>query len=158
MLHASPTKGTSRAFTRTPSRSQEPQEVRFALSWRPTRWDFFHFFCPEYNVTTGEFMTANLSCPNETFINIYGVFYGRGQGSYNICSSSNTGNKSCLPSSDMMGHNSARVYERCQMRRNCSIVVSNDTFHDPCPGVSKLLQIHYTCSPGEQLHFFMIFV
>ena len=103
-------------------------------------------------------MKANLSCPNETFINIHGIFYGRDQGSYNICNSDGSSNVSCLPSSDMTGHNSAQVYERCQMRRNCTLMVSNDTFRDPCPGVNKVLKIHYACSPGEQLNTFLCFV
>ena len=113
------------------------------------------FFFTEHNSATCEFMTANLSCPNETFININDVFYGRNQGSYNICNGSDGPfNGSCLPSSDLAGHNSAQVYERCQMRRNCTVIVSNDTFLDPCPGVNKLLKIQYSCSPGKELPFY----
>lgn len=103
-------------------------------------------------------MKANLSRPNETFINIHGIFYGRDRGSYNICNSDGRSSVSCLPSSDMAGHNSAQVYERCQMRRNCTLMVSNDTFRDPCPGVNKVLKIHYACSPGKQLNNFLCFI
>ena len=107
----------------------------------------------ERNLTICESMKANLSCPNETFINIKDIFYGRYPGSYNICTSDGPNNVSCLPTNDMEGHNSAMVYERCQMRQKCTLMVSNDTFRDPCPGVRKLLKLHYSCSPGKELLF-----
>lgn len=94
-------------------------------------------------------MKANLSCPNETFININSIFYGRDQDIYNNCSIDSPLNGSCIPSNDMAGHNSAQVYERCQMRGDCTVMVSNDTFRDPCPGVKKVLKIQYSCSPSK---------
>lgn len=96
-------------------------------------------------------MKANLSCPNETFININSIFYGRDQDIYNNCSNDSPLNGSCIPSNDMAGHNSAQVYERCQMRGDCTAMVSNDTFRDPCPGVKKVLKIQYSCSPSKHL-------
>ncbi|KAJ7381779.1 Eva-1 C [Desmophyllum pertusum] len=103
--------------------------------------------CLERNASACNFMTANLSCPIGTFINIDKIFYGREHESDIICNSTGPTNGSCLPSSDMAGHNSAKVYARCQMRRTCTVMVSNDRFLDPCPGFRKHLKIEYKCSP-----------
>lgn len=111
---------------------------------------FFPLFS-DRNSTTCDFMTANLSCPNGTFINIMSIFYGRELGSVNVCNSSSPSNESCVPSNDTAGHNRAQVYERCQMRSNCTVIVSNETLFDPCPGFRKHLKIEYTCSPGKEL-------
>lgn len=97
-------------------------------------------------------MTANFSCPNGTFINIGTVFYGHDPGVNMTCNITGASNGSCSPSADMGSHNSAQVYERCQMRQNCTFQVSNDTFRDPCPGFTKRLKIEYTCSPGEDVY------
>uniref|UniRef100_UPI00358F7EDD protein eva-1 homolog C-like isoform X2 n=1 Tax=Myxine glutinosa TaxID=7769 RepID=UPI00358F7EDD len=41
------------------------------------------------------------------------------------------------------------VFE-CQDRRRCDLFISNTTFgHDPCPGVLKVLTLHYHCRPVE---------
>ncbi|KAJ7360505.1 hypothetical protein OS493_015607 [Desmophyllum pertusum] len=112
-----------------------------------TRTNGCYNACLERNASACDFMTANLSCPIGTFINIDKVFYGREHESDIICNSTGPTNGSCLPSSDMAGHNSAKVYQRCQMRRNCTVMVSNDRFLDPCPGFRKHLKIEYTCSP-----------
>ena len=92
---------------------------------------------------------VNISCPNGSFINVYKTLYGRDQGSYNGCDSNGPNGGSCLSSTDLADHNNAQVYERCQMRSNCTFMVSNETFKDPCPGVAKILQIQYTCSLGK---------
>ncbi|XP_022779593.1 L-rhamnose-binding lectin SML-like [Stylophora pistillata] len=99
--------------------------------------------CLDRNSTTYEFLTANLSCPNGTFININSIYYGREQENASICDSSGLSNDACVPPNDTAGHNRAQVYERCQMRSNCTIEVSNDTFLDPCPGFRKQLKIHF---------------
>ena len=131
--------------------------------YNPTRDKITHFstynttgnvsYCfSDRNSTTCDFMTANLTCPNGTFININTVFYGHDLGTNMTCNVTGATNESCSPSADMEGHNNAQVYERCQMRRNCTFMVSNDTFLDPCPGVTKHLRIEYSCSPGKDLY------
>ena len=111
----------------------------------------FPIFFSDRNSTTCDLMTANLSCPNGTFINLNTVFYGHDVEVNMTCNVTGVINGSCIPSADMEGHNSAQVYERCQMRQNCTFMVSNDTFRDPCPGITKHLKIKYSCSPGKDM-------
>ncbi|CAL1265128.1 unnamed protein product [Larinioides sclopetarius] len=43
------------------------------------------------------------------------------------------------------------MQERCNLKPNCSVNVSSTTFHDPCQGTLKYLEVQYHCGTGVPL-------
>ncbi|XP_055927340.1 latrophilin Cirl-like isoform X2 [Argiope bruennichi] len=48
----------------------------------------------------------------------------------------------------MSHHSFLIMQERCSLKTNCSVNVSSSTFHDPCPGTLKYLEVQYHCGTG----------
>ncbi len=73
-----------------------------------------------------------------------------GQGIYQITSASYGGsNSACTanPSNALL----SKVEEACLYEASCSITASNSIAGDPCPGVTKSLQVSFLCAPVELL-------
>lgn len=79
------------------------------------------------------------------------MFYGCEQENVSFCDSSGFLDGVCVLLDDIVGYNRVQVYERCQMKFNCIIVVFNDMFCDLCFGFSKYLKINYMCSFSKKI-------
>ena len=91
--------------------------------------DFLEIVCENYSTFLG--------CASGKVINILSAFYGRRSTAY--CPTGDTSNTSC--SVDATKY--ARFYAQ---GRSVGIAQALSSLHgDPCPGISKYLQINYEC-------------
>ncbi|KFM77944.1 Latrophilin Cirl, partial [Stegodyphus mimosarum] len=56
----------------------------------------------------------------------------------------------------MSHHSFPIMQERCNMKPNCSVNVSSATFHDPCPGTLKYLEVQYKCGTDQSTSDFSL--
>ncbi|XP_057175737.1 rhamnose-binding lectin-like [Triplophysa rosa] len=96
---------------------------------------------PITNLVTCESETAHLSCDQGT-IKVLSANYGRTNNT--TCSTGRPANQlsnvQCTQSTSL-----SVVTTRCDGKQNCSIVVGNAAFTDPCPGTYKYLYVSYEC-------------
>eukprot|EP00300_Choanocystis_sp_HF-7_P023870 c25256_g1_i1.p1 GENE.c25256_g1_i1~~c25256_g1_i1.p1 ORF type:complete len:2949 (+),score=651.92 c25256_g1_i1:1898-10744(+) len=78
-----------------------------------------------------------LSCPKETRINVLRATYGRLRAS--PCGSNNTVTD-CQATKAL-----SIVKQQCHDKESCEVHANSKVFGDPCPGVSKYLEVDYEC-------------
>ncbi|XP_055004770.1 protein eva-1 homolog C isoform X2 [Boleophthalmus pectinirostris] len=90
-----------------------------------------------------------LRCKSPKVLNIYAAVYGRGLGQSLTCPS----NKTLPHSFECLNHEVVHfVSKSCYNKQKCAVVVSNQTFRDPCfPGTRKYLSVLYSCVPQNLL-------
>uniref|UniRef100_A0A3Q0RMI0 Eva-1 homolog C n=1 Tax=Amphilophus citrinellus TaxID=61819 RepID=A0A3Q0RMI0_AMPCI len=85
-----------------------------------------------------------LHCPRHSTISIQSAFYGSGE--VQLCRAD--------PDPPLRAHNHScsaftavhLVSKSCYSKQNCAVLVSNQTFRDPCfPGTRKYLSVIYSC-------------
>ncbi|GFU05574.1 latrophilin Cirl [Nephila pilipes] len=83
--------------------------------------------------------TLNIIC-DEGIIHLIRANYGR----FSISICNDHGNLDWRV--NCMSHHSFLIMQdRCSLKSNCSVNVSSTTFHDPCPGTLKYLEVQYHC-------------
>lgn len=89
-----------------------------------------------------EGQSVSLACPENSNVFVLGATYGR------LRPSPCSGNVSVT---DCSSPTALSVVKRqCRNRQSCQIQASNDNFGgDPCPGVSKYLEVNYECRALE---------
>ncbi|XP_053561947.1 protein eva-1 homolog C isoform X2 [Bombina bombina] len=96
----------------------------------------------------GEHLT--LQCPRHSTISVQSAFYGLLGESYQKCTehspeTMHLSNTQCLAKTAFQ-----KVLDECQNIRSCQLPVNSRVFGpDPCPGITKYLQVSYKCKPTE---------
>ncbi|GFY08781.1 latrophilin Cirl [Trichonephila clavipes] len=89
--------------------------------------------------------TLNIIC-DEGMIHLIRANYGR----FSISICNDHGNLDWRV--NCMSHHSFLIMQdRCNLKPNCSVNVSSTTFHDPCPGTLKYLEVQYHCGTGAPI-------
>ncbi|GFR23295.1 latrophilin Cirl [Trichonephila clavata] len=89
--------------------------------------------------------TLNIIC-DEGIIHLIRANYGR----FSISICNDHGNLDWRV--NCMSHHSFLIMQdRCNLKPNCSVNVSSTTFHDPCPGTLKYLEVQYHCGTGAPI-------
>ncbi|XP_071044482.1 latrophilin Cirl isoform X2 [Parasteatoda tepidariorum] len=96
-------------------------------------------------IYTCEGRTLNMVC-EEGLIHLIRANYGRF--SIGICNEH--GNLEWRVNC-MSLHSFPIMLERCGAKPNCTVNVSSATFHDPCPGTLKYLEVQYHCGTGVHM-------
>uniref|UniRef100_A0A8C6SP80 Eva-1 homolog C (C. elegans) n=1 Tax=Neogobius melanostomus TaxID=47308 RepID=A0A8C6SP80_9GOBI len=96
--------------------------------------------------------TLVLRCKPPKMLNIYAAVYGRSLGHSNTCSS----NKTQPPPFECLNHEAIHLVSKsCYSQHKCAVVVSNQTFRDPCfPGTRKYLSVLYSCGKSLNVEAF----
>ncbi|XP_034552641.1 L-rhamnose-binding lectin SML-like isoform X2 [Notolabrus celidotus] len=107
---------------------------------------------PAFHMATCEHSYATLSCSEGRVIFVYGADFGRRDRT--TCSHMRTAAQIAdVECSDP----TALVAERCNGKSSCMIKASDSVFGDPCPGITKYLELAYVCeytvkAPEESDH------
>uniref|UniRef100_A0AAV2J9R1 SUEL-type lectin domain-containing protein n=1 Tax=Knipowitschia caucasica TaxID=637954 RepID=A0AAV2J9R1_KNICA len=90
-----------------------------------------------------------LRCKPPKLLNVYAAVYGRGLGQSHTCPEDD----SHPPPFECLNHEAVHLVSKsCYGRQKCAVVVSNQTFRDPCfPGTRKYLSVLYSCVPQSLL-------
>ncbi|XP_030602759.1 protein eva-1 homolog C isoform X2 [Archocentrus centrarchus] len=98
-------------------------------------------------VCEGETMV--LRCKPPRVLNIYAAAYGRRLDQTDTCPSHLTR----PPPFECLNHEAVHLVSKsCYSKQNCAVLVSNQTFRDPCfPGTRKYLSVIYSCVPQTLL-------
>ncbi|XP_062391413.1 rhamnose-binding lectin-like isoform X2 [Sardina pilchardus] len=101
------------------------------------------YSCTSFSKQTCEGRTARsmtITCGSNRFIKIHWANYGRTDAT--ICPHRHISNTTCYSPKSL-----SVVRERCEGRVQCTIIVSNAFFSNPCPGTHKYLDVTYSCVP-----------
>ena len=106
------------------------------------RQHFFDLTGPKVK-TICEFTTGFISCPTHTVLSVTSAKYGRTSSS--ICGQISVTN--CIV--DV----ASKVQSMCNGKSYCTLRPTNALFgNDPCPTVSKYLQVNFVCKKGIVRH------